>query len=121
MSMQRSTRREEGFTLIEMLITMIILVAVMGATVSFFRSQNQSFLDASRRLDALQNARFAISQVERELRTLGAGSLRPSLEGGSVLPSLGRKSFCSELNFSSRCGNSPPLARHQTQRTRSGM
>lgn len=73
MTIQRTTRHEEGFTLIEMLITMIILVAVMGATVSFFRSQNQSFLDASRRLDALQNARFAISQVERELRTLGAG------------------------------------------------
>jgi prepilin-type N-terminal cleavage/methylation domain-containing protein len=74
MTIPRTTRRREaGFTLIEMLITMIILVGVMGATVSFFRSQNQSFLDASRRLDALQNARFAISQVERELRTLGAG------------------------------------------------
>lgn len=74
MTKQRSPhRRDAGFTLVEMLITMVILVGVMGATVSFFRSQNQSFLDASRRLDALQNARFAISQVERELRTLGAG------------------------------------------------
>ncbi len=74
MTEQRTSRRRDaGFTLVEMLITMIILVGVMGATVSFFRSQNQSFLDASRRLDALQNARFAIGQVERELRTLGAG------------------------------------------------
>lgn len=71
---QRTTRRgDAGFTLVEMLITMVILIGITGATVSFFRSQNQSFIDASRRLDALQNARFAISQVERELRTLGAG------------------------------------------------
>jgi prepilin-type N-terminal cleavage/methylation domain-containing protein len=85
MTMQQPTRRRDaGFTLIEMLITMIILVGVMGATVSFFRSQNQSFLDASRRLDALQNARFSISQVERELRTLGAGvaGLQPMLVYG---------------------------------------
>lgn len=66
-------RRDEGFTLIEVLITLVVMAIVMGSTVSFFRSQNQSYLDASRRLDVLQNARFAISQVERELRTLGAG------------------------------------------------
>jgi prepilin-type N-terminal cleavage/methylation domain-containing protein len=66
-------RRDAGFTLIEVLITLVVLAFVTGSTVSFFRSQNQAFLNASRRLDVLQNARFAISQVERELRTLGAG------------------------------------------------
>jgi prepilin-type N-terminal cleavage/methylation domain-containing protein len=71
---QRLSRRQEaGFTLVEILITLVVLALVMGSTVGFFRSQNQSFLNASQRLDALQNARFAISQVERELRTLGAG------------------------------------------------
>jgi len=66
-------RREAGFTLVEVLITLVVLAIVTASTVSFFRSQNQSFLNASQRLDVLQNARFAISQVERELRTLGAG------------------------------------------------
>jgi prepilin-type N-terminal cleavage/methylation domain-containing protein len=66
-------RHQAGFTLIEMLIVLVLLAFVTGSTVSFFRSQNQAFLNASRRLDVLQNARFAISQVERELRTMGAG------------------------------------------------
>lgn len=62
-----------GFSLVEVLVTLVVLVAVVASAVGFVRSQSQSFLGASRRLDALQNARFAISQVERELRTLGAG------------------------------------------------
>jgi prepilin-type N-terminal cleavage/methylation domain-containing protein len=62
-----------GFTLLELLVVIIVMVGVMTATVGFLRSQNQSFLNGSRRLDAIQNARFAVSQVERELRTLGAG------------------------------------------------
>ena len=62
-----------GLTLVEVLITLIVLVTVIASAVGFVRSQNQNFLSASRRLDALQNARFAISQVERELRTLGSG------------------------------------------------
>jgi prepilin-type N-terminal cleavage/methylation domain-containing protein len=65
--------RSRGFTLVEVLITIVVLAGVFASTVTFLRSQNQSFLDTSRRLDALQNARFALSQVERELRTLGAG------------------------------------------------
>ena len=50
------------------------------------RSQNQSFLGTSRRLDALQNARFALSQVERELRTTGAGvpGSQPMLVYGDI-------------------------------------
>ncbi len=68
-----SRLRERGFTLVEVLITLVVLSTVMASAVGFFRSQNQSFLNASRRLDVLQNARFAISQVEREARTLGSG------------------------------------------------
>jgi prepilin-type N-terminal cleavage/methylation domain-containing protein len=66
-------RKERGFTLVEVMITMVVLVLIVGSTVAFLRSQNQGFLNASQRLDVLQNARFAISQVEREVRTLGAG------------------------------------------------
>ena len=66
-------RPDAGFTLIELLIVLVLLAFVTASTVSFFRSQNQAFLNASQRLDVLQNARFAISQVERELRTIGSG------------------------------------------------
>lgn len=69
----RSRRGAAGFTLVEVLVALVIMLSVMGSTVMFFRSQDQSFLNASRRLDALQNARFAMSQIEREVRTLGAG------------------------------------------------
>lgn len=66
-------KQERGFTLVEILIALIVLAAIIASTVGFMRSQNQNFLSTSRGMDVLQNARFAVSQVERELRTLGSG------------------------------------------------
>ncbi len=62
-----------GFSLVELLITLIVLSMIMGTTVMFFRNQNTSFLKGSEKMDLLQNARYTISQVERILRTMGAG------------------------------------------------
>ena len=62
-----------GFSLVELLITMIIMTLIMGSTVVFFRSQNTAFAKGSEKMDLLQNARYTVTQVERILRTLGAG------------------------------------------------
>lgn len=65
--------RRAGFSLVELLVTLIVLSMIMGTTVMFFQSQNKAFLKGSEKMDLLQNARYTVSQVERIARTLGAG------------------------------------------------
>lgn len=62
-----------GFTLVEMMIALVILSAVMGATLSVFRNQTASFRTAGDRLDLYQNMRYATTTIDRFLRTAGAG------------------------------------------------
>ena len=66
--------RRGGFSLIEMLISLVVLSVIMGAAISVLRSQSQSFLRGGARMDLNQNARFVLTTVDRVLRTLGAGT-----------------------------------------------
>ncbi len=69
----RRTAGSAGFTLIELLIAMVVLSVVMGATVSVFRAQTQTFSRSGERLEVYQNMRYAVNVVDRVLRTAGAG------------------------------------------------
>ena len=62
-----------GFSLVELLVTLVVLSMIMGTTVMFFQSQNKAFITGSEKIDLFQNARYAISQTERIIRTMGAG------------------------------------------------
>jgi prepilin-type N-terminal cleavage/methylation domain-containing protein len=62
-----------GFTLIEMLITLVVLSVVMGATLTVFQNQTSSFRSSGERLELFQNMRYAITTIDRYLRTAGAG------------------------------------------------
>jgi prepilin-type N-terminal cleavage/methylation domain-containing protein len=65
--------RQAGFTLIELLIGIVMAAAVMGAAFSLFSSQNR-FWDTNRqRYDMMQNARGALEEAQRVIRTMGAG------------------------------------------------
>jgi hypothetical protein len=55
------------------MITLVLLSLVMASTVAFFKSQSRSFANGSDKMEVLQNARYSVSQVERLVRTLGAG------------------------------------------------
>jgi prepilin-type N-terminal cleavage/methylation domain-containing protein len=66
-----NTRR--GFTLIEVTIAIVVLMFITGAAVQFLRRQTNLVTRETTRMDALQNAQFAASQLERELRQAGAG------------------------------------------------
>jgi prepilin-type N-terminal cleavage/methylation domain-containing protein len=66
-------RNHRGFTLIEMMVSMTILLIVMGVSVNFLRRQSNMVARETTRMDALQNAEFAATQLERELREAGAG------------------------------------------------
>lgn len=70
--MQDRTERA-GFTLMELLIGIVMAAAVMGAAFSLFSSQNR-FWDTNRqRYDMMQNARGALEEAQRVIRTMGAG------------------------------------------------
>ncbi len=65
--------RRAGFTLVELLIGMVMTVAVMGAAFSLFRSQSRFFGSSEQRYDMMQNARGALEDAQRVIRTMGAG------------------------------------------------
>lgn len=65
--------RRSGFTLVELMITLVVLSVVMGASLSVFRSQNAGFRMAGERMELFQNMRYATSTIDRMLRTTGAG------------------------------------------------
>lgn len=62
-----------GFTLVELLIGMVMTATVMGAAFSLFRSQSAFFGTNQQRYDMMQNARAALEEAERTVRTMGAG------------------------------------------------
>src|SRR3990172_4742017 len=70
----RRRRRNAGFSIIELLIAMTMAVGLAGAAYSLFRSQSRGFSDNVDRFDTIQNARSAMEESERVIRTMGAGS-----------------------------------------------
>jgi type II secretory pathway component PulJ len=65
--------RRAGVTLIEMMIAIVLFVLVFGLAVPFFRYQARSVSASAGRLDALQNARYAQSAIDRDMRISGIG------------------------------------------------
>ncbi|MEP6621864.1 MAG: prepilin-type N-terminal cleavage/methylation domain-containing protein [bacterium] len=72
--MRTPLQARRGFTLIEIMISMLLLLFITGAAVQFLRKQTGLVSRETSRMDAMQNAQFAASQIERELREAGAGA-----------------------------------------------
>jgi prepilin-type N-terminal cleavage/methylation domain-containing protein len=66
-------RARRGFTLIEVMISMTLMLTIIGLSTQLFRRQANAVAKQSGRLDAQANSRFAISMLERELRVAGVG------------------------------------------------
>jgi prepilin-type N-terminal cleavage/methylation domain-containing protein len=67
-------KRAHGFTIVEMLVSLVVLSLVMGAAIWFFRGVSRAVAGTADRMDAMQNLRFAVSNLDRELRNAGAGT-----------------------------------------------
>ncbi|HEY6223700.1 MAG TPA: prepilin-type N-terminal cleavage/methylation domain-containing protein [Gemmatimonadales bacterium] len=65
---------EQGLTLIEMLIALTVFSVVLAGALAFLRAQGRSFALGSQRSAMLQNSRFAFDELEKDLRTAGAGA-----------------------------------------------
>jgi prepilin-type N-terminal cleavage/methylation domain-containing protein len=72
---------ERGLTLIEMMIALMVFSAVLAGALAFLKAQGRSFSLGSQRVAMLQNSRFALDELEKDLRTAGAGSpaIQPDL------------------------------------------
>ncbi len=68
-------KRIRGFTIVELLIAMVLLSIVMTGAVKFFRAVNTSVANTVDRMDAMQNLRFGLSSLDREIRSAGAGTV----------------------------------------------
>lgn len=66
-------RARRGFTLIEIMISMTLMLTIIGLSTQLFRKQSNAVATQSGRLDAQQNSRFALGNLERELRVAGVG------------------------------------------------
>jgi len=69
----RGRRARAGFTLIEIMISMTLMLTIIGLSTQLFRRQSRAVASQAGRLDAQQNSRFALSMLERELRVAGVG------------------------------------------------
>lgn len=69
----RERIRRGGFTLIEIMISVTVLLLVFAMTLPLFRTQVQALGSTAGRSDAQQNVRFALSTIERQIRVAGAG------------------------------------------------
>lgn len=66
-------RPRRGFTVLEMMISMVLLLAVFATATTFFRTQMRGITAQSGRFDAQQNAQYAVSAIDRDLRIAGVG------------------------------------------------
>jgi prepilin-type N-terminal cleavage/methylation domain-containing protein len=84
-------RDRRGMTLTELLVAMVLLGIIIAPVFTFMRQQSDAFAMGSSRMMLTQNHRFAISALERDLRTAGSNIPLPGVQptmvyaGGDVI------------------------------------
>lgn len=66
--LQRALRKEGGFTLTEVLVTMMLMILVLFALYSIFDMSIRVFSFGNDKVEAVENARIGLSKMEREIR-----------------------------------------------------
>jgi type II secretory pathway pseudopilin PulG len=65
-------RREEGYTLVELLVAMILMLIVMGATLTTFSSGQRRQRVNERQIDSVELARSTLARMSKQLRNLAS-------------------------------------------------
>lgn len=92
----RALRRERGYTLVEMLTTLVIMGVVMGALTTVFISASNSEADMNNRFRAQQTARIALDKLRREAHCASSATTG-NPNGASSTVTLTLASFCKTL------------------------
>ncbi len=94
--MTATTRRaERGMTLLEMLVAMTVFLVVFTASLRAVGVQSRGFTRGTDEQGVLQNLRYGVDQVGRELQTAGANV--PDRQPPLVYAGAGAVSFNSDL------------------------
>jgi len=72
-------RRQDGFTLVELLVAMMMALIVFGATLTLLDSYLRQSSAATKRLDAQDQARLAVDRIVRDLRNVSSPLTTPKL------------------------------------------
>ncbi len=91
----RLLRAEGGFTLSEMLVTIILMLVVMSALYSIFDMSLRVFSFGNDKVEAVENARIGLERMEREIRYaypynkagIGGSASNTVIAGGVANPS----------------------------------
>ena len=67
-----STRRDTGFSLVELLLAMTLSLVILGATLTVFASAERGHRDNQRQNEAQDQVRFATDTLARRLRNLAS-------------------------------------------------
>ncbi len=88
---KRLSREEGGFTLPEVLVTIMLMLTVMFALYSIFDMSIRVFSFGNDKTEAVENARLGLEKMEREIRAAspydkanGVTTLFPSFSSSSV-------------------------------------
>jgi prepilin-type N-terminal cleavage/methylation domain-containing protein len=72
-------RRQDGFTLVELLVAMVLALVVFSATLTILDSYLHQSAAANKRLDAQDQARLAVDRIVRDLRNVASPLTAPKL------------------------------------------
>ncbi|HST62543.1 MAG TPA: hypothetical protein VLK84_27815 [Longimicrobium sp.] len=77
----RLLRSRSGMTLVEVLVALLVGLMVLQTALTFFGQQGRAFSRGTTAMGALQNGRYALNALEKDVRTVGTGVVdrQPSL------------------------------------------
>lgn len=95
-------RRTHGFTLVELIMSIVILGILSGMVAVFIAKPVQGYVDSARRAQLTDMADLVLKRISLELHTALPNSVRPiSSSAGSYIefiPSLGGGRYCTDTD-----------------------
>lgn len=99
--MKETLRREDGFTLPEILVTMMIMIVVLFALYSVFDMSIRIFSFGNDKVEAVENARIGLEKMSREIRAAYPYDKGAATSDTHLFNSMGS----SQITFANDLGN----------------
>ncbi len=80
-------RNEHGFSLVELLVSMLVLIPVMGAAISLFSLGTEHHASEQSSVEATQEARAGLDMMSMEIAQAGSHGDRSTTTGAAISPS----------------------------------